>query len=53
LGKQVGAAKILPEGQVTIPIEARRTLKPDVGGYIFLEEEGGKLVVSKAVLKKT
>lgn len=46
-------AKILPKGQVTIPKEARRVLKLDVGDYVIFEEEEGKLILSKAVLKKT
>ena len=53
MGKQLGVGKVLPKGQVTIPIEARRALKLDVGDYVIFEEEGGKLVLSKAVLKKT
>jgi len=52
LGRQLGVAKILPKGQVTIPIEARRALKLDVGDYVIFEEEGGKLMLSKAVLRK-
>jgi len=38
---------------MTMPIEPRRTLKLNVGDYVILEEEGRKLVLSKAVLKKT
>jgi AbrB family looped-hinge helix DNA binding protein len=53
LGKELGAARILPKGQVTIPIDARRLLKLTVGDYVIFEEEGGKLILSKAVLKKT
>ena len=46
-------AKILPKGQVTIPIEARRAMKLDVGDYVVFEEEDSRLVLSKAVLRKT
>ncbi len=53
MGKEFGAAKILPKGQVTIPADARRFLKLAVGDYVIFEEEGGKLILSKAVLKKT
>jgi len=53
MGKQLGVAKVLPKGQVTIPVEARRTLKLDPGDYVVFEEENGKLVLSKAVLRKT
>ena len=53
MGKQLGAAKILPKGQVTIPVEARRAMKLDVGDYVVFEEENGKLTLSKAVLRKT
>jgi AbrB family looped-hinge helix DNA binding protein len=53
LGKQLGVAKILPKGQVTIPVEARRVMKLDLGDYVVFEEEDGKLVLSKAVLTKT
>lgn len=53
MGKQLGVAKILPKGQVTIPVEARRAMKLDIGDYVVFEEEDGKLVLSKAVLRKT
>jgi AbrB family looped-hinge helix DNA binding protein len=53
MGKQLGAAKILPKGQVTIPVEARRVMKLDVGDYVVFEEEDGRLVLSKAVLRKS
>ena len=53
MSKQLGVAKILPKGQVTIPVEARRTMKLDVGDYVVFEEDNGKLLLSKAVLRKT
>ena len=52
MGKQLGVAKILSKGQVTIPVEARRAMKLDLGDYVVFEEENGKLILSKAVLKK-
>ena len=53
MSKQLGVAKILPKGQVTIPIEARRAMKFDIGDYVVFEEDNGKLILSKAVLRKT
>lgn len=53
LGKQLGVAKILSKGQVTIPVEARKAMKLNLGDYVVFEEENGKLILSKAVLRKT
>jgi AbrB family looped-hinge helix DNA binding protein len=48
----MGVAKVLPKGQVTIPVEARRALRLDIGDYVIFEEDAGRVILSKAVLRK-
>jgi len=44
----LGTAKVSTKAQVTIPVEARRKFKLDVGDLLIFVEEDGKLVIRKA-----
>jgi antitoxin PrlF len=48
----LGEAKIMLKGQVTIPVEARRKFKLEVGDYVIFKEDNGNLILTKAVLKE-
>ena len=48
----LGEAKIMPKGQVTIPVGARRRFKLEVGDYVIFKEDNGNLMLTKAVLKE-
>ena len=45
--KTLGAAKLSPKGQVTVPVDARRKFDLNVGDMILFIEEDGKLVLKK------
>jgi len=45
--KTLGACKLSTKGQVTVPSEARKRFKLNVGDLIVFIEEDGKLVLRK------
>ena len=45
--KTLGACKLSTKGQVTVPSEARKRFKLNVGDLIVFMEEDGKLVLRK------
>ena len=52
LTKTIGEVKVTTKGQITIPAEVREYLKLTDGDYMIFKEEGGRLVVARAVLKE-
>jgi AbrB family looped-hinge helix DNA binding protein len=44
----LGTAKISTKAQVTIPIEARKKFKLDIGNLLIFVEEDEKLIIRKA-----
>jgi AbrB family looped-hinge helix DNA binding protein len=45
--RTLGATKLSTKGQVTIPVDARRRFKLEVGDLILFIEEDGKLILRK------
>ena len=48
VAKDLGTAKISTKAQVTIPVEARKRFKLNIGDLLVFAEEDDRLVIRKA-----
>lgn len=48
--KFISKAKLTKQGQITLPLEARKDLKIDIDSELYWYEVGDRLIVSKELL---
>jgi len=53
LTKVLGEAKMTRRGQITVPVQVREYFELKDGDYVIFKEEGGKLLLARAVLRES